>query len=506
MFDSPVIKNDKATVPTETDNKLSASAEATTGLLTNNIKTATADHVAAGTLPALAIDGANSSDTHWYSGAMAVTKDLAKGAYDEVTQHPLHLIESAAAGAAIGTVATLAAPEVGAALLIGGGAYLAYETYEHAGGVLHDAHVVSNPQAYSAADAAKAHSDLQNAGAVGINVAAGIAGGFAGSYAAGAYAAADSSAAGAGSGDSQAAAPKFTTGNVSAASDDGAPDSVLTNGKIILKNVSEAKYTHAEVNAGQLTSPDGTVQDVYFHGNEATPGATAVRLGNEQAGFSLNRIIGFDNSYPESQAVNIDDGEILPAQGWLQQSAGNSLESELRTRAMQQFGSTSGMDQDVTKILANDPALHAKVQQAVVERLVYGDNDIAAANIGVAGQGSDAAVSNFDLGHAFGDNTIPTLDSYQGSLTTVGLQNAVSGRPLSPEISEILNNFLTKYDTPTGLADLRQTGLSDSQIQGVIGRTNWLVKNGSFPEADPSINDPNSISMYRAVERSTSEN
>jgi hypothetical protein len=40
----------------------------------------------------------------------------------------------------------------------------------------------------------------------------------------------------------------------------------------------------------------------------------------------------------------------------------------------------------------------------------------------------------------------------------------------------------------------------------VIGRTNWLVKNGSFPEADPSINDPNSISMYRAVERSTSEN
>ena len=185
--------------------------------------------VASGTIPALHISGAETakpatpaeasntpkpSESHsqgmlgsfesgamnFFSGAGKVTKDLAAGAWNEVTQHPLQVAEKFGEGAAIGLVATAAlvgaaaiAPEallavgVGeAAIGIGGLAIGAWKASTHAAGLAHDAHVVSNENNYSKEQVATAHGDLRHVGAETALVTAGVAGALAVPFAAGA--------------------------------------------------------------------------------------------------------------------------------------------------------------------------------------------------------------------------------------------------------------------------------------------------------------------------------
>ena len=94
-----------------------------TGVEANNNRgaAATREQVAAGNLPPLQLIHAenapihsNQSNSQWsaVAGAWAIGKDLVKGAYNEVTEHPVHLLESAAVGAVIGVATVVAAPEL----------------------------------------------------------------------------------------------------------------------------------------------------------------------------------------------------------------------------------------------------------------------------------------------------------------------------------------------------------------------------------------------------------
>jgi hypothetical protein len=186
MIDSPTAaKGDKAA-----DDTHAALVKDSTPASGQNPKPAAGsdghDMVKAGTLPALSIEGHDNNQ----GGILAVGKDLAEGAWNEITQHPGHVLLSAAEGAAVGVAATalvaVTAPEVGVGLAIAGIGYAGYQLFEHAGGWFHDAKVVDDQKDYSAKEVAQAHDGLKSVGAGSVDVAAGIGGAVAGSYATGA--------------------------------------------------------------------------------------------------------------------------------------------------------------------------------------------------------------------------------------------------------------------------------------------------------------------------------
>jgi hypothetical protein len=277
-------------------------------------------------------------------------------------------------------------------------------------------------------------------------------------------------------------------------SPDVAPD--LSEGRLNLARESSGNPNHAEVRAGVLTHADGTSERVFFHASEHEPDLAAARLAKEQAAVKLNRMFDFSGRYPESVALG-DDVSGHTGQGWLQEAAGTPLEDELRRRAVAQFGTSGRMDEDVAKILAADPKFAHNVEEAVVERVVYGDHDIAAKNLGVTGDG----VRNFDLGEGFNTLETPEIFSYQKNLATIGLQNAMSGREISADIKTKLSDFLQHYNNPTGMEQLRATGLNDEQINAMFARTRILVETGKLPQIDANVNDPDGISMWRYSER-----
>jgi hypothetical protein len=290
---------------------------------------------------------------------------------------------------------------------------------------------------------------------------------------------------------------------------DGSSNSLnLDQAKVSIQGKSLANSAHVEVKAATITHPDGTTSDAYFHSEEirygeVSPAATAERLQNEQASFKLNRIIGFDGSYPESKAFTATvNGKVN--NGWLQEAAGKTLDGVLKERAMAKFGTLSQMNEDVPKILDSDPALRTKIEDAVVERVVYGDKDIASKNIGVSGSDGASTVRNFDMGKGFSPDVAshtPTISSFQESLTTIGLKNAMSGRPLSAETIKKLSDFAAQYSDAGGAARLSQsTGLSTEQTTGVLARVQALLKDGKLPTVAAKLNDPENIAFYRSLD------
>jgi hypothetical protein len=206
MTDSPITQADKPVHNPEVHDKLTTDSTATPGSMPAPDHAANDAHVQAGTLPALSIDGVDSGNSHFGSGAMAVTGDLLTGAGNELTQHPGQVGESLAIGVGTGLAAgvvadgvvavaagvglTLTAPAVLAGAAILGAGYGAYELYEHAGSWFDAGKVVSDQNDYSPTQVAQAHAELQGVGAGGLNVVAGLGGVVAGNYMAGAIAAA----------------------------------------------------------------------------------------------------------------------------------------------------------------------------------------------------------------------------------------------------------------------------------------------------------------------------
>ncbi len=146
------------------------------------------------TLPDLKISGHDSdsngtSDSHesgfdhFMHNAETIASDLGTGAWNEIKDHPDHVIEAAAvglaAGLAITAVAAVTAPIVGIGALAVGAIIGSVELATHIGGWIHDADVVTNTGTFSAAEVTQAHTDLQNVGGGATLVAAGALGGMA---------------------------------------------------------------------------------------------------------------------------------------------------------------------------------------------------------------------------------------------------------------------------------------------------------------------------------------
>lgn len=146
--------------------------------------------VAASTLPPLQIDGTGNGTPapqesviqHFFHDTAMVASDVLAGAWNELTQHPIEVIEAGATGLATGLAITaaalLVAPELAVAAAIAGVGYGAYQLGEHIPGWIHDADIVNNVENFSAAEVAQAHTDLQDFGKGTTLLMAGVLGGL----------------------------------------------------------------------------------------------------------------------------------------------------------------------------------------------------------------------------------------------------------------------------------------------------------------------------------------
>lgn len=110
----------------------------------------------------------------------AVMADVGKGCVDEITHHPLQVLENVAVGAGVAVAAALAAPEIVVAGAVAGIAVGGYELLNHGGQWINAAEVVAHAQGHSQAEVQAAHDQLHGVGEGLADLAAGALGGGAG--------------------------------------------------------------------------------------------------------------------------------------------------------------------------------------------------------------------------------------------------------------------------------------------------------------------------------------
>ena len=114
------------------------------------------------------------------SGYLGVSKEIATGALEEVTEHPVK-VAAIAAASAVGTavVAAVVAPEVIVAAAVAGAAYAAYEVYDNIDGWMKSAKTVANDNEHTKEEVEQSRKDLREMGAGMTDLAAGAVGGSA---------------------------------------------------------------------------------------------------------------------------------------------------------------------------------------------------------------------------------------------------------------------------------------------------------------------------------------
>lgn len=124
-------------------------------------------------LPALSINSAGEKP-----GYLAVARELAKGAVNELVEHPGRVLGNAAMGVAIGVGTALAAPEIAVGAAVVGVGAAAYGAYKYGSEWLSSAKTVANPSGKSEAEQLKARQTLQEVGGGATDMLAGAMGGL----------------------------------------------------------------------------------------------------------------------------------------------------------------------------------------------------------------------------------------------------------------------------------------------------------------------------------------
>ncbi len=218
----------------------------------------------------------------------------------------------------------------------------------------------------------------------------------------------------------------------------------------------------------------------------AVPGGEnfAERVTFEQAAHQLNQMLGFDSPYPATavREVTLPDGSSAPAM--VQELAGSKSLSQYLGRP------------PASKVEAK--AFDAVFEQALVERLIYGDSDMHGANFMVSGRGESVKVSNIDLGRGFSQETEPKWFLPEGAVSPDSAEGQImmfSGKSISPATQLKINTFAQLLKDPSGTEALKGLGLSDAQIKGVAGRAQFFAETGRFPEMEsmPAPSEANAL-------------
>ncbi len=129
-----------------------------------------------------------------------------------------------------------------------------------------------------------------------------------------------------------------------------------------------------------------------------------------------------------------------------------------------------------------DLKLRRAVEQAYLERMVYGDEDAHSLNLLLKRTTDGVKVVNIDLDHGFSSNPLPEMITSSAHGVNKDLFEYFQKKAISPEFHEKLSDFVKKYDNDAGRKELQSFGLSKVEVDAMLSRTRSLVEKGKFPE------------------------
>ncbi|HEY9788722.1 MAG TPA: RHS repeat domain-containing protein [Candidatus Obscuribacterales bacterium] len=268
------------------------------------------------------------------------------------------------------------------------------------------------------------------------------------------------------------------TGDTSNNASSNLPDGdIIPGGRLGSGSGRYDRYT------GVLNGPDGNF-DVIIH--DFNSPLSAARYRQERAASVVSDMLGLDSEFPPTGRQTIDLNGV-PLDAWVQLRVGDSLEYGLADLALAKYGDDSY--ESIMRLIQEEPQLRLQLEQAFVERLIFGDSDMHSFNFRIERTADGVRIYNVDIERGFTDSNTPgwsSLPTIQG--ITADIIADFSGQPLSARTREALATFLRNYDNPSGRQRLRDAGLSDSAIDAMFARARWLSENGGFPRAQ-TMND-----------------
>ncbi|MBY0549757.1 MAG: FHA domain-containing protein [Candidatus Obscuribacterales bacterium] len=232
-------------------------------------------------------------------------------------------------------------------------------------------------------------------------------------------------------------------------------------------NSGHEKYT------GKVKAEDGTTYNVYLRNMNQAQAVARVR--KELAAYDLNKMLGFDNGFPPTSVRRFEvNGE--QKFGSVQVSAGEDFNLEMEIKL--------GKGKDIPTLMKEDPRLRREIEQAFLERLIYGDHDAHAGNFRIVPRrGGGVSVVNIDLDHAFAKNEAPIMETAANQGVNEELFKYFSNSPISKEFKDKFDRFVKQYDNEEGRKQLKALGLSGAEADALLSRVRWFAEKGKFPEA-----------------------
>ena len=251
---------------------------------------------------------------------------------------------------------------------------------------------------------------------------------------------------------------------------------------------------------GWVHAPDGRkIRSVFRPDNGSE--AFAHRMQSEIAAYGLQSL-GFKMAVPVTVARKVElSGRIHS--GYIQEMEGVSLAAF----TVNKLGKRPSQRQLVELIQSNQ-SLKNSYSNAWLHRMIMGEWDNHALNMTVNQKHVGApSVRNIDFGDSLrrAETTrdlIATPGVRQGYDTiNAKLYKQLSGKRLDEETLNYLKGIQRRFSTPQERSKLLSVGMTPQQTDGLLGRVDWLVRNGRMPVGREALFYLPLNDARRAVER-----
>lgn len=214
-----------------------------------------------------------------------------------------------------------------------------------------------------------------------------------------------------------------------------------------------------------LTAPTGETQRAVFRATDNNPG-TRDRARKERAAYKLNQIIGFSNGFPITVERIVKKSELLGSKtdrrGFIQILEGKDL-------------SSAGLD------WKTDAHLKEQLEQACLERLLYGNKDDGPSNFVAVEVDGQTRIRNIRMQFSFPREVQLSWGDGSAKDVTSEVHKEFEGKPLSPNCLKLVINFVQLAETEDGRDRVQVCGLSDPEIDALIARARGFLETKSFP-------------------------
>lgn len=233
---------------------------------------------------------------------------------------------------------------------------------------------------------------------------------------------------------------------------------------------------------GRVKSPSGEMIPAVFRADDGSA-AFGHRMQSEIAAYGMQGL-GFKANVPVTVARHIEVGGKRVV-GYVQELEGRSL-AEFIENGVQRKGTTYTR-RDVVKFFENNKSFRESYTDAWLYRLIMGEWDNHARNMAVIEGSRGLQVKNIDLGDGLrpAQSTMdlqPVPGVRQGyDLINSWLYNKVAGNKLPLERVAELSTLHARFSTTEGKAQLQALGMTGQQIEGILGRMQWFMKNKQMP-------------------------